>query len=259
MDNKFLIAKIQDKIRICKIQNKITYSDFLNEQQVAQIKSVLSTLKENNYFFFGELEDLQRKVLIIIPEKIDKSIVITNINNIIGSIKIEIPNEIKGKLKHKDYLGTIMSFGLTREKIGDIIVYEDKAYIIAFKENLEYIKEELRGEKRFKKAHIEIININKIETKPLQFEQISISVNSLRLDNIISELLNTSRKMAQEKIESESVFINYLVETKNTKAVKENDIIVIRKSGKYIIEKFLGKNRKRKRVNTNKKIYIIKQ
>ena len=253
MDNKLLIAKLQDKIRLCKTQNKITNSDFLNEQQVAVIKNALNTLKEKDYFFFGDAEELQRKVLIIFPEKIDKKIVIKNVNSIIGSIKVEIPNELKGKIKHKDYLGTIMSFGLTRERIGDIIVYEDRAYIIAFKENLEYIKDELKNEKRFKKANVEIINVNNIEIKPLQFEQINISVSSLRLDNIIAELLNTSRKVAQERIEEESVLINYLVETKNTKNIKEKDTIVIRKSGKYIIEKFLGKNKNGKELISIKK------
>ena len=68
------------------------------------------------------------------------------------------------------------------------------------------------------------------------FKIINISVNSLRLDNLVSELLKTSRKIAQEKIEQEKVFVNYKAETKNTKIIKVNDILVIRRNGKYIIE-----------------------
>lgn len=82
-------------------------------------------------------------------------------------------------------------------------------------------------------------------------------MNLLRLDNIISEILKTSRKIAQEQIEQEKIFINYTAETKSTNNLKENDILVIRGKGKYIIEKFLGKNKKRKGNNTNKKIRII--
>ena len=100
-------------------------------------------------------------------------------------------------------------------------------------------------------------DVSKIESKAIEFETINISVNSLRLDNIISEILKTSRKIAQEQIEQEKVFINYTAETKSTKNLKENDILVIRGKGKYIIEKFLGKNKKRKGNNTNKKIRII--
>ena len=255
-NNQLLIAKIEDKIRTSKTQNKITNTEFLNESQIAFSKKELVKQKENRYFFFGGYEEATRKILIIYPEKIEKEEVIKNINNIVTGIKVQVPNEIYGKLEHKNYLGTIMSFGLTRERIGDIIVYENKAYIIVLKENAEYIKNELKQEKRFKKAEIEIIDINKIEPKPIEFEGFSISVNSLRLDNIISEILKTSRKIAQEQIEQERVFINYEIATKNTKILKEKDILTIRGKGKYIIEKLLGKNKKRKRNHTNKKIYV---
>lgn len=258
-NNQLLIAKILDRIKISKIQNRITNSEFLNEYQISDIEKELTKLREKQYFFFGGYEESIRKTLVIYPEKIDKEDVLKNINNIISCVKIELPKEIQGKLKHKDYLGTIMSFGLTRERIGDIIVYDNRAYIIVLKENSEYIKNEFKQEKKFKKAKIEIININQIEAKPVEFENINISVNSLRIDNVISEILKTSRKIAQEQIEQERVFVNYNSEIKNTKSIKEKDVLIIRGKGKFIIEEFLGKNKKRKRNNKNKKIYIRKK
>lgn len=247
--NQLLIAKIEDKIRTSKTQNKITNTEFLNESQIDFSKKELIKQKETRYFFFGGYEEATRKILIIYPEKIEKDEVIKNINNIVTAIKVQVPNEIYGKLEHKNYLGTIMSFGLTRERIGDIIVYEDKAYVMVLKENAEYIKNELKQEKKFKKAKIEIIDINKIETKAVEYETLNISVNSVRLDNIISEILNTSRKISQEQIEQEKIFINYEIATKNTKILKEKDTLIIRGKGKYIIEKFLGENKRRKRNN----------
>lgn len=252
-ENKLLIAKVRDKIKTSRTQNKITNSEFLNEYQIANIEKELRKSKEKQYLFFGGYEEAIRKILIIYPEKLDKEIVLKNINDIIVAIKVELPNEIQGKLKHKDYLGTIMSFGLTRERIGDIVVYEKQAYIVVLKENSEYIKSELKQEKRFKKAKVEIVEVDKIEAKPIEFEKIKISVKSLRLDNIISEILKTSRKIAQEQIELEKVFINYTSETKNTKTVKENDVLVIRGKGKYIIEELLGRNRNGKEIIQIKK------
>lgn len=252
-ENKLLIAKIEDKIRISKTRNKIVNSDFLNKYQTSYIQKEHIKYKEKNFFFYGGYEEAERKVLIAFPNKLEKEDVLNNINEIITAIKIELPNEIEGKIKHKDYLGMIMSFGLTRERIGDIIVYEDKAYIIVLKENAEYIKNSIKEERKIKKSKVEIIDINKIEPKKVEFEEIQISVNSLRLDNIISELLKTSRKIAQELIEQEKVFINYASKTKNTKALKQNDILIIRGKGKYIIEEFLGKNKKQKEIIKIKK------
>lgn len=252
-ENKLLIAKIEDKIRISKTRNKIVNSDFLNKYQTSYIQKELIKYKEKNFFFYGGYEEAERKVLIVFPNKLEKEDVLNNINEIITAIKIELPNEIEGKIKHKDYLGMIMSFGLTRERIGDIIVYEDKAYIIVLKENAEYIKNSIREERKFKKSKIEIIDVNKIEPKEIEFEEIQISVNSLRLDNIVSEVLKTSRKIAQELIEQEKIFINYAKEIKNNKTLKQNDILVIRAKGKFIIEEFIGKNKKGKEIIKIKK------
>ncbi len=245
MDNKLLIAKINDKIKINKNQNKLVNTDFLNEFEIEIVKKEIYNLRIKNCFFYGGYKEANRKILIIYPEKIDEEQVIKNINNIINVIKIEIPNEIKGKLKHKDFLGIIMSMGLVRERIGDIIVFPEETYIVVLKDNTEYIINELKQEKRLKKSKIEVVDVNNIKTKLPEFEIISISVNSFRLDNIVSELLKTSRKIAQEKIQEEKIFINYMLENRNTKIIKEGDILVIRGQGKYIFEERLGKNRKR--------------
>lgn len=252
-DNKLLLAKVFDKVRISNTQNKIVNTDFFNEFQVMFLNNQLSKEKCTNYFFHGGYEQAIRKVMIVYPDKIEKSIVIQNLNQIINVIEIKLPNEVNGRLKHKDYLGVLMSFGLTRERIGDIIVYDDRSYIITLRENTEYIKSCFQQQRNFKKAKIDIIELNKIEPKQPEYLNINISVNSLRLDNLVSEILKTSRKIAQNEILEEKVYINNIIETKNTKVVKENDILVIRGKGKFIIYKFLGKNKKGKEIIQIKK------
>lgn len=252
-DNKLLLAKVFDKVRISNTQNKIVSTDFFNEFQVMFLNNQLLKEKCTNYFFYGGYEQALRKVLIVYPDKLNKDIAMEGLNLIISVIKIKLPNEINGKLKHKDYLGVLMSFGLTRERIGDIIVYGDRSYIITLRENAEYIKSCFQQEKIFKKAKIDIVELNQIEPKQTEYENINISLNSLRLDNFVSEILRTSRKIAQSEISEEKVYINNVIETKNTKGVKENDILVIRGEGKFIIYKFLGKNKKGKEIIQIKK------
>jgi len=251
--DKILVSKILDKLRYSKTRNKVTNSEFLNEYQINIIEKELQKYKEKNYFFEGGYKDAESTILVAYPENMSKDIVYENVNNILKAIKIELPTEIHGKLKHKDYLGTVMSFGLDRARIGDIIVYEDVAYIIVFKENSEYIKSSFEFEKRFKKSKISIININEVESKEKEFEEINIRLSSNRLDNVISELLKTSRRIAQELLEEEKVYINYVIETKLTKAIKEKDILVIRGKGKYIVDRFAEKDKK------NRENIIIKK
>ncbi len=251
--DKLLLAKIMDKFKISKCKNKIVNSNFMNEYEISIVKNELKKGKEKNYIIFGGYEGAKREIIIVYPDKINEDIVKSNLNSILKAIKIELPSEIFGTFQHKDYLGTIMSFGLARERIGDILVYEDSAYIITLEENAQYIKESLELERRLKKAKITIINLENIKIKKEDFEEIHISVSSNRLDNIISEILNTSRRISQDLIENEKVFINYAIEIKSTRAVRETDIITIRGKGKYIIEKFLGENKK------NKEVFCVKK
>ena len=250
-NDKLLISKITDKIKFSK--NKITNSEFLNEYQIRMIENELKRNRFTNYFFEGGYENAESKILVAYPEVLGENIARENVNNILKAIKIELPNEIHGKLQHRDYLGTVMSFGLVRERIGDIIVHEDSAYIIVLEENANYLKSSFEYEKRFKKAKISIVDINEIKTKPIEFEEITISVNSVRLDSVISEIIKTSRRIAQEFLEEEKVYINYVVETKSTKTIKEKDILIIRGKGKFIVDEFLGRNKKDKEIIKIKK------
>ena len=89
-----------------------------------------------------------------------------------------------------------------------------------------------------------------MEIKEPEFDEINISVSSMRLDNVVSEIVRTSRNKAEELLLNEKVFVNSKQETKSAKLVKENDVLAIRGSGKYIICELLGNNKKGK--------YIVK-
>jgi len=244
LEEKLLIAKLTDKIKECKKKNKIVNTEFLNMNQKNIIQKELNRLKEKNYIFFGGYDDAHSEVLVIYPQKFDIEIVKANMKNIIKVINIKLPKELIGKYEHKNYLSAVMIQGLERERIGDIIVHDDEAYIIVLKENAEYLKNSLKELTRFKKSHIEIVDYEDIEIKPQEFEELSIKVASNRIDAIVAEIGKTSRNKAEEYIDSKRVSINYQEESKYTRNVRENDVIVIRGEGKFIIENIGEKNSK---------------
>lgn len=252
-EEKILLAKLNDKIRLCKTKNKLVNTEFLNMYQENIIRKELERIKAKNYILTGGYSEAESKILIMYPEKITEEIAKENITNIIKVIKIQLPNEQKGKYQHRDYLGTIMQFGLERERIGDIIVYEDEAYVIVLSENAQYIKDSLQTTKKFKKSKIEIIDIVEMKVKKPEFEEIKISVNSQRLDNFISEICKISRSETTRLIASELVSINCKIETKQTKTVEIGDVLIIRGKGKFIVSDFLDINRKGKQVAIVKK------
>lgn len=252
-EEKLIIARLNDKIKFCKTRNKVVNTEFLNMYQENIMRKELERIKFENYIFTGGYEEAESKLLILYPDKLTEDVVKNTVENIMNAIRIILPNEQIGEYQHKDYLGTIMQFGLVRERIGDILVYNDCAYIMVLKENAQYIKDSLIVTKKFKKAKIEIIDVKDIEVKEPEFDIFKVTVNSLRLDNFVSEIGKLSRNETSKLIESEQVSVNCKVETRQSKLIEEGDVLIIRRKGKFIIDEFGDVNKKGKQVVIIKK------
>lgn len=245
-EEKLILSKIFDKINFCETRNQIQVTDFLDLAQQQLIIKFLNVQKKENYLLFGGFEDAERKVIIFYPEKL-KDLILGNkidFNEWIKVLRITLPNENKGKYEHKNYLGALMKLGVKREKIGDILVDNEGADILIDKDIFKFLQNNLQQLTRFQKAKIEEIEIDNLKKVEIQKEMSNITVSSMRLDNIISELAKCSRSDALEYLIQERVFVNFEVITKQTKEVKIGDRITIRGKGRFEIKEVLGNTKK---------------
>ena len=242
-EDKICLSQLLDKIEISKKTNKIEHTDFLDMYQVSLVENFLRKIQFKNYILYGGYDDSERKIAIIYPENYTEAMIKKNYGKILEIVRIELPEEEKGKYSHRNYLGGIVKLGLKREKVGDILVSDEGADIISISEFSNILKNELPSLTRFTNSKIGIIPLEKIKTKEVKIEEIKIIVPSLRLDNIVSDLAKTSRSKAATIIEQERVFVNGQNETKLSKQIKLNDIITIRGKGRFIIKEFYGTTR----------------
>ena len=232
-ENDLLIAKVLDKKKICNSKNKITYTDFLNEKEQRVIEK---NVKLENAFFYGVNENADRKILVFYPEKLTEELVRKSLKSVLSGIRIILKNDQIGNYEHKNYLSALIKIGIDRGKIGDILVDDYGADIIAFDMNKEFIIQSLSELTRFRKANIDIIPIDDIKQKIDRFEESTIIVSSMRIDNIVAEPAGCSRTNADEYINSEKVFVNYETALKGSKTIFEGDIVTIRGKGKFRID-----------------------
>jgi len=245
---ELLFAKIDDKIKFCNSKNKITHTDFFTEPEKLKIEKYLKNINFKNYFFFGGNDNTNRKMLFFYPEKLSYDMAFSNVNKILQIIRITLPNSQKDVFEHRDYLSAIMKFGIVREKFGDIIVYPAGADFVVQTENSEYLKENLSELIRFRKSQISILDISEIHETVAKSIEINIIVNSMRIDNFVSEIAHCSRNKAEEILIQERVMINYELVTKNSKEVKIGDIITIRGFGRFFVKEELRKTKSNKLV-----------
>ena len=143
---------------------------------------------------------------------------------------------------HRDYLGGILSLGLDRSAVGDIVpIDEYSAYIFVSRKVASFLTEgdfSAEGGIRIAKDKVKITRATlpvgyKIEQK---FRPISDTVASERLDCIIGALCNLSREGAKEKILAAEVEHNYETATEISATVNAGDHISVRGVGKFLVE-----------------------
>ena len=242
-DDKILLAQILDKVEMVEKKNKIEYTDFLDLAQIELVQKFINKIKLQNYMIYGGFEQAERKMFVIYPDKFNSVVVEKNLSNIVQIIRIELPDDLKGKYTHRDYLGAVIKLGIERKKIGDIIVDQNGADIIVDKDIVKFLLDNLGSLTRFSKSTISVQDIEDLRPVEIKKEELEIIVSSMRLDNVISDLARCSRNKALDIINTERVFINFECETKKTKQVKTGDMITIRGKGRFFVKEIIGQTR----------------
>lgn len=245
-EDKLIISRMLDKIGFVEKKNTVENTDFLDMHQRSILEKVLKNIKYNNYIVYGGYEEAERTIIVLYPKKLEKVFEegYYDYNNIVQVLRIMLPNENRGKYAHRDYLGAIIKVGMKREKIGDILVDINGADIIIDKEIATYLNSSLRELTRFSKCEFETHKIEELNVASINTETINIIIPSMRIDSIVSEVIKTSRSKAIEIINSERVFINNELVTKNSKVLKENDVITVRGKGRFKVKQILNQTKK---------------
>lgn len=219
------IYKIDNSVeRILSLKSSL----FLDQKEY---KEVISKLKNTNYEVYLPYKESEK---VIIYTKEEPKVSLFKINSY-------------EKLRHQDILGSILGLNISSSYLGDIIIDNDNYYFYILSELSNFIKDNLNmiGNK---KVSIEEIDINELKNYERKYEEIDVIVSSLRIDNVISRIINVNRKEVINKIKNKEVILNYDVLTKGTYILKEEDVFSIRKCGKY---KYIGV------INTTKKDNLV--
>lgn len=233
-----ILRRVLDKLERVIESHSIECTDFLNPYQRRLCYSFLNRFREISYFEEGGLTNSERKVIIIYPSYLGKE----QLDSPISAIRI------KGRFKfrkpsHRDYLGALMSLGIKREKIGDILIHKDFGDLITFNELTDYIKSNLKA---INKEPVTVIKIGFEELHEIEeeYDERVIVVSSLRLDAIVSALCNISRNSSLSIIKNKKVKVNWQTLDKTNKELSEGDLISIKGFGRVKIVQNIGDTKK---------------
>jgi RNA-binding protein YlmH len=179
---------------------------------------------------YGVFEDAERKMLAFSYDNVE--------DYPVDLIKVICKNKFNN-LKHKDYLGALMSLGVKREKFGDLILKDEACYLAVHEEISEYIKINLTSVGK-SSCTISILDKNMGQIPVYAFDINTVNVSSLRTDCVVSALCNIPRSKAEELIRQRKVLINYSEALEKDKILKSDCIVTVRGYGKFKIVEEIG-------------------
>lgn len=222
---KVILSHACDLYNKAEISGKAFFTKFLTPSDAADIESRFPQ-KEIPLCFYGGYDDAERKIAVF-GEVYDQSEY---------PVSAVVVRQKGGReLSHRDYLGTVLSLGLKREMIGDIIVQSDGAIVFCLEEIAHFVADSLT---KIANSGVEarVCAVGEFEAPERKYEKITATVSSLRLDCVVSAATGKARGTASQLIARSMVLQNYKVAESVSKSVKDNDVITVRGVGKFLIK-----------------------
>ena len=236
-EDKLLTARTEDLFSACDKNFIPSCSFFLDERQCFVAESVCKKHCELNYGFWGGHENAVRKVLCVYNDYF-----IDSWKSETGVKCLTFKYRTEDKLTHRDFLGSLMALRLKRETIGDIIIGDGITQIFVTEIASVHIMNELC---KVGKVGVSIYDDIPFELDVIQeYEDISGTVSSLRLDSVLSLSIHQSREKSAKLIQALGVQLNYVQVNSVSKELKCGDVFSVKGYGKFILSDVTGFSKK---------------
>lgn len=232
-EEQLLEKRLIELSKIAYHRNIFTYTDFLNLNE----RNILHTLPKDKlysqYVTFGGYDLAERQMAAFLPDALSlREDNLSDIDFPYAVIRIRpIQAKFSEQLTHRDYLGAILNLGIDRSKIGDILIKEKETIVFVDRAMSDFLCDELTRIKHTS-VYAVISETDEFDFTP-NYEEITGTVASVRLDSLLSLAFSSSRSKLSGLIEGAKVFVNGRLMTTNSYQVKEGDVISVRGMGKF--------------------------
>ena len=130
-ESRLLLARVLDQQQRADQRGIPTHTAFLSPAEQAMSADLLMAAAPGQGVLHGGYADAERKLWGFLPDWLDEDLWLAGEDCPLAALEVKTP---KGaKLTHRDYLGSLMGLGITREKIGDILIGETGAQVIVLR------------------------------------------------------------------------------------------------------------------------------
>ncbi|MBC3060034.1 RNA-binding protein [Staphylococcus hominis] len=233
-----LIDQLLDKFEQVNQQYAPVLTSFLDPRGQYILEVIVGSFEDMKVSYFGG-QSAERKRAIIAPSYFEPTE--DDFEEVL--IQINYPEKFVS-IQHQHVLGTLMSLGIEREQVGDILVGDTIQFVLT-KQLESYIMMELT---KIKGATVKLDSIpfkDMIQSKE-NWNIHHSTVSALRLDVVLKEMIRKSRSIAKQLIEKKRVKVNHTLIDSPDFQLQNNDLLSIQGFGRARIVDIGGKTKKEK-------------
>ena len=146
-------------------------------------------------------------------------------------------------VSHRDFLGSVLSTGLKRDRVGDIVITPTGCQVVVAEEAVAALLTQLHQVHSVMVSVTEI-DIEQLAVSPERVKSLKTTVASLRIDAVAAFGFGMSRTKMAREIKGGRVKKNWRLVTDPSADVAAGDIISMRGRGRVTVEEVKGETRK---------------
>lgn len=132
-------------------------------------------------------------------------------------------------------MGAVLNAGISRSKVGDILMFEDRgAQVVVHADVADFLQASVTTVRDIS-VQVQRHPLDDIEVAPKRLKELQSVEASMRLDAVASAGFNVSRSKLATMSRSGLVFVNYKEVKSPAKNLKTGDIVSVRGVGKLEI------------------------
>lgn len=237
-EERILLARALDALTQARDRNIPAHTPFLSPHEQALVRGLIAASGYPRAVFLGGYEEAERRVCLFLPDWMEEEDASCD-----ALCALRAAWKDGRALTHRDFLGALMGMGITREKVGDILVGDGTCDIVLLEEIRPFLLQSMDSAGRSRLTLAEL-PLEELQPPEVQVKTIQDTVATLRLDAVSAAGFSTSRSKMAELISGGKVSLNWQECTKPDASVSEGDTISCRGLGKCKLAEVRGTSKK---------------
>jgi len=227
-DEKAFVDRAWEWVERAAELHQVRRTDFLDPRQAHILFTLANRHPDAAIRLDGGYEAAERRRAIVAPDyrPVDEEP--------IGIRVLDITSEDRRikELDHGDYLGALLGLGMKRDKIGDIHPREDGCQVLIAEEIGDFLTSHLRQVHRAE-VRASVVELDRLRVVTPELEEMAISVASLRLDGVASDVFRLSRAKIVDPIRAGRCRVNWKPVEDPSAPLREGDIVSMKGFGRF--------------------------